>query len=126
RPGIRLAVRHAPAPRSVSRRCAGKRRGQTRPAAIGPEQATLLSSSRALLRATTADVREAEATDPQCQRRGMRSAVRQLDPPRLVLVTNIPTPYRLHFCRVLDGALSQRGWSFEVWFMAPSHRRRDS
>ena len=43
---------------------------------------------------------------------------------QLVLVTNIPTPYRLHFCRVLQSALTRRGWGFAVWFMAESERGR--
>jgi len=41
-----------------------------------------------------------------------------------VFVTNIPTPYRLHFCRVLQSALTRRGWTFGVWLMAESERGR--
>src|SRR3954465_1052707 len=42
----------------------------------------------------------------------------------VVLVTNIPTPYRLHFCRLLSEALARRGWTFRVWFMAHTERGR--
>lgn len=44
---------------------------------------------------------------------------------RFICLTNTPTPYRLHFFCKLSEALCERGWNFEVWFMARSepHRR---
>lgn len=43
---------------------------------------------------------------------------------RLVCLTNIPTPYRLHFFHLLSIELAKRGIDFEVWFMAKSERGR--
>ncbi len=37
---------------------------------------------------------------------------------RFISLTNIPTPYRLHFYKILSQELERRNWSFEVWFMA--------
>ena len=44
---------------------------------------------------------------------------------RFVCLTNIPTPYRLHFFRALAHELAERGWSFEVFFMAETERGRN-
>ena len=46
------------------------------------------------------------------------------DRQRLVCLTNIPTPYRLHLFRVMSGELADRGWDFEAWFMAHSEPGR--
>ena len=43
---------------------------------------------------------------------------------RFICLTNIPTPYRLHFFNALSAELERRGWSFEVWFMARSEPGR--
>lgn len=43
---------------------------------------------------------------------------------RLVCVTDVPTPYRLHLFRVLAGVLEERGIKFEVFFMAPGAPHR--
>src|SRR5262249_5546730 len=44
--------------------------------------------------------------------------------PVFVCLTNIPTPYRVHFFSRLSEALETRGWKFEAWFMARSERGR--
>jgi len=41
-----------------------------------------------------------------------------------VVVTNIPTPYRLHFFRALAAALGRRSWRLVVCFMAHSESGR--
>ena len=41
-----------------------------------------------------------------------------------ILLTNIPTPYRVHFFKRVSEAFAQAGWTFEVWFMARSERGR--
>jgi glycosyltransferase involved in cell wall biosynthesis len=41
-----------------------------------------------------------------------------------VCLTNIPTPYRLFQFGLMRRELSDRGWSFEAWFMAASEPRR--
>lgn len=43
---------------------------------------------------------------------------------RFVLLTNIPTPYRLWFFEALAGEVARRGWAFEVWFMAKTEPGR--
>jgi len=43
---------------------------------------------------------------------------------RFVSLTNIPTPYRLHFYKALAEELERRGWDFEVWFMAKTEPTR--
>lgn len=42
-----------------------------------------------------------------------------------VCLTNIPTPYRLFQFGLMHRELSDRGWSFEAWFMAASEPRRN-
>jgi glycosyltransferase involved in cell wall biosynthesis len=43
---------------------------------------------------------------------------------RLVITTNMPTPYRLAFFRVLSQVLAERSVQFEVFFYAASERHR--
>jgi glycosyltransferase involved in cell wall biosynthesis len=44
--------------------------------------------------------------------------------PRLVLVTNIPSPYRLHTFALLHDEMLRRGFALEVLFMAANERGR--
>lgn len=44
---------------------------------------------------------------------------------KLVCLTNIPTPYRLHFFRALARELGERRWGFEVLFMAETEPGRN-
>src|SRR5262249_26647226 len=44
--------------------------------------------------------------------------------PSFICLTNIPTPYRLFFFREMHERLEERGWKFEVWFMASSESGR--
>ncbi|HYD16663.1 MAG TPA: glycosyltransferase family 4 protein [Candidatus Nanoarchaeia archaeon] len=44
--------------------------------------------------------------------------------PKFLCVTNIPTPYRLHFFQKLSHELEKQGWNFEVLFMAKSEPGR--
>lgn len=43
----------------------------------------------------------------------------------LISITNIPTPYRIHFYRSLSNALSEVGVHHEVWFMASTEPGRN-
>lgn len=43
---------------------------------------------------------------------------------RVVCLTNIPSPYRLHFFRILSDELEKCGGRLEVWFMAESELGR--
>ena len=43
---------------------------------------------------------------------------------QLVVVNNIPTPYRVHLFTALDDACRRRGIGFEAWFMAASEPGR--
>ncbi|HJW99071.1 MAG TPA: glycosyltransferase family 4 protein [Terriglobales bacterium] len=45
--------------------------------------------------------------------------------PVFVCLTNIPTSYRLFQFARMNEALLERGWNFEVWFMAGSERGRE-
>lgn len=57
----------------------------------------------------------------------MNEVINRTDKPprrRFVALTNIPTPYRLHFYRTLSDELNKRGWSSDVWFMAKTEPNR--
>jgi glycosyltransferase involved in cell wall biosynthesis len=44
--------------------------------------------------------------------------------PRFICLTNIPSPYRIHLFTAFSQALNDKGWEFEVWFMADSEPGR--
>lgn len=43
---------------------------------------------------------------------------------KLILITNIATPYRNFFFKILYNVLSNNDWDFEVWFLAKTEKGR--
>src|ERR1700730_4708038 len=44
--------------------------------------------------------------------------------PKLVVVNNIPTPYRVHLFAAMHAYLAERDQEFEAWFMARTETGR--